>query len=231
MKEKLEGKGCAADVLSKLSPVLQIPGVRSPSIEIIDLFAGRKPPGGGTPPTSVVALPDLQKMVQGFIMQYLNDGIPLCWQLVNTNIISTGREETKTWDLKGLVGGVRGGEMQIMTFETMINKFLVQRLHSTRLARDYARRLIWSIMVWTHSQYQGSFTGKPSSTVVDGLPRGLLEHEKSMVTVFSNLFGLPIGVKALDDFVPPDTVDGSSHADRMCLHIVVKTFSALQVNN
>lgn len=228
LKKRLLGESTSGDVLNKLTPILQVPSVKTPSYEIIELFAGRKNPCGAPPPTSVVSIADIQKIIQAFSHQCILDNIPCCW-----NFTQAGDEpvssDNKCFELKGITGESIRGEAKIMTFETMFNKFMVRRLHSTRVARDYVRRLEWSIMVWTHSQFSGMLSGRSCAAVVDSLPRGIMEHEKCMMFVYSHLFNLPIGTQLLDNYLPPDSIDGSTIESRIFLDIYLKLFSSLQV--
>lgn len=82
----------------------------------------------------------------------------------------------------------------------------MQQLGGIRPARDRLRKVMWSILVWSQQQFRSSSDGGSGSrfdSVVDALPRSILEHEKSVLKVFALLFGL--GEKNTDK-------DGSLHS-------------------
>lgn len=237
VKEQLEGRGGALDVINRLPHIFSSQS-KPLSWEIAELFAGRKPQGGAVAPTTLISIADIQKSIHLFSSYYTASIVPLCWQLNNrAGILQAGDPSSTnplTWNVNNLINGPRCGEIRVLNFENIFSKYLAQRLYNVRVSKDYLRRMEWSIMVWAHSQFSGNLSGKACSSVVDSLPRGMLEHEKSIIKVFSFLFGLPIGEKAIGEvnlFETPKTesILESGTTEIMFLNIYLRCYASLQV--
>lgn len=176
--------------------------------------------GAGAPPSSLLSVSDIQKCVLQFCTQFLTNSCPLTWRVHRGVRNEGGREIVsgeEAWTLTGNMGGIRGAELKVMNFEAMVSiqdhifswssfsnasfscflqfsKYLVQQLGDIRPARERLRRILWSVLVWLQSQYRsGGVSGGLSTrfeSVVDSLPRSIMEHEKSILQALSILFGL-----------------------------------------
>lgn len=69
-----------------------------------------------------------------------------------------------------------------------MSHFLVISRKTSRGARDTLRRVMWTVLIWTqHTNPEPTLSR--FQTVVDSLPRHLLEHEKALIRTFVCAFG------------------------------------------
>mmetsp|Transcript_2683 Transcript_2683/g.4032 ORF Transcript_2683/g.4032 Transcript_2683/m.4032 type:complete len:1083 (-) Transcript_2683:88-3336(-) len=241
LRERLEGQS-TVDVLQKLPPILQPQGFDSVSHEILSIFHGKKQYGStvANPPNTILSVSDIQKVVLQFCLYFLSNRTPLCWHVHKGMKNDGGRDVTSSpdsWLVTGLCGGIRGAELKIMSFEAMFSKFLVQQLGAIRPAREILRKIVWSILIWSQSQLRNGTEANVSrfDSVIEALPRSLLEHEKGMVKSFVRLFGLSSSGQSneSDSAVSGDrdsttAFQPQSSLDEVFLHIFMRCFSAMQ---
>jgi hypothetical protein len=122
LKERLEGHS-TTDALRRMGPILQPLGTVSVAWEMSELFYGKKANASGSPPSSVVSVSDIQKSLLQFCTQFLTNASPLSWAVHKGARNEGGRElvsAEQSWTLTGNMGGIRGAELKVMNFETMV---------------------------------------------------------------------------------------------------------------
>lgn len=124
LKERLEGYS-TSDALRRMGPILQPMGLPSVAWEMSDLFFGKKTHTAATasPPSAVISVSDIQKTILQFCTQFLTNSSPLSWAVHKGAKNEGGRElisEERSWILTGNMGGIRGAELKVMNFETMV---------------------------------------------------------------------------------------------------------------
>lgn len=195
LKSTLEGKGGSCNVLFPFPNLFQVSGGKSISWEINELFRGRKTQSGAAP-SGIISIPDMQKAIQDYLHSLFSECAPVGWYFDDDCSMDNLNGE-KRFELKGITGGLKGGDLKVMNFEDIFGKYLLLRFDSSRGARDYLRKLQWSLINWAHSYQAGvSLASRRSvNSTVDDLPRSMLEHEKSMIHCYCNLFALPLNEK------------------------------------
>jgi hypothetical protein len=116
----------------------------------------------------------------------------------------------------------------------MSHSLLLQR-KTYRLARDSLRRFLWAVWIWTQQINPEPLVSRFQS-VVEGLPRHLLEHEKALILTLAQAFGLE---SAHSDLRSPSTDSAtasstnspqrsSSGMTEIFLKFYIRSFSAMK---
>lgn len=120
-KERLEGQS-TTDALRRMGPFLQSIGTSSVAWEMMDLFYGKKNTITA-PPSSIASVSDIQKCVLQFCSHFLTNSIPFSWTVHKGARNESGHDVTSSedsWTIAGTMGGIRGAELKVMNFETMV---------------------------------------------------------------------------------------------------------------
>jgi hypothetical protein len=104
-----------------------------------------------------------------------------------------------------------------------MSHFLMLQRKTHRLARDSLRRVLWSVWIWSQQANQQASLSRYQS-IVEGLPRHLLEHEKALILTYLSAFGLEKQVAEGTDLVPQQT----SASPEIFLNFFIRSFSAMK---
>lgn len=113
----------------------------------------------------------------------------------------------------------------------MSHSLLLQR-KTYRLARDALRRVFWSVWIWSQQINPEPFVSRFQS-VVEGLPRHLLEHEKALILILVQAFGfetLHSETRSPSDStsIAADSFTQSPALSEIFLSFYVRSFSAMK---
>lgn len=111
----------------------------------------------------------------------------------------------------------------------MSHSLLIQR-KTHRLARDTLRRILWSVWIWAKQTNPEPFVSRFQS-VVEGLPRHLLEHEKAFILILVQAFGFETPyseTRSLTDSTSSNSFSNSSGMGEIFLKFYIRSFSAMK---
>lgn len=98
-----------------------------------------------------------------------------------------------------------------------MSHYLVITTKSPRLARDTLRRVMWAVWIWSQQTHPDSI-GSRFQSIVESLPRHLLEYEKPLIRTLVYAFGF-------------DKIQSASESAKMnetFLKVYIRTFSAMK---